>query len=195
MKYRSLDLGAAAPPARSTLTLAILLALSMPAAWAQPGAAPASAPLPDTPKLFVQICALCHGNDARGTDRAPSLVNTATLRSLSEADIVAIIQKGKNKMPAFPLTAADLQDLAHFIRNLNTTGPATAVAGDPQAGERYFFGEGRCADCHIAAGRGSSIGPNLSDVGLRACGPRICSRGADRSRRPPVGRTAMPSSQ
>ena len=53
------------------------------------------------------------------------------------------------------------------MRALNTTDSGAPVAGDPQAGERYFFGEGQCASCHIAAGRGSSLGPNLSDVANR----------------------------
>jgi PQQ-dependent dehydrogenase (methanol/ethanol family) len=160
MKYRRNESPSAKPRARRILALSIVLA-AVPAAWAQGGG------LPPTPKMFAQICALCHGNDARGTDRAPSLVNTPHLRGFSEADITDIIRKGKGKMPAFPLAAADVQELAHFVRALNSTDSETVVAGDPQAGERYFFGEGQCATCHIAAGRGSSLGPNLSDVATR----------------------------
>jgi PQQ-dependent dehydrogenase (methanol/ethanol family) len=123
------------------------------------------APVP--PPQFAQICSLCHGADARGTDRAPSLVNTDTIRNASESDIAAIIGKGKNKMPAFPLPAADIQALAHYVRLLNTAGQETPVAGDPAAGERVFFGVGQCSSCHIAQGRGSSYGPDLSNVGGR----------------------------
>jgi PQQ-dependent dehydrogenase (methanol/ethanol family) len=121
---------------------------------------------PPQPPQFTQVCALCHGADARGTDRAPPLVDTDHIRSLSESDIADIVQKGRGKMPPMPLPPADIGVLAHYVRLLNSTGPA-AVAGDPAAGERTFFGEGRCADCHIARGHGSSSGPDLSGVGRR----------------------------
>ncbi len=123
--------------------------------------------LPPPPRQFAAICALCHGNDARGTDRAPSLIDSPQLRSLTEADIGLIISKGKNKMPAFPLPAPDIAELAHFIHGLNSTEAQGAVAGDPRAGERIFFGAGQCATCHSAGGRGSDLGPDLSDVGRR----------------------------
>jgi cytochrome c553 len=57
-------------------------------------------------QLFTRTCALCHGADARGTDRAPSLVNSDQLRGMPDSDIADIIRKGKNKMPAFPFPAA-----------------------------------------------------------------------------------------
>ncbi len=70
-------------------------------------------------------------------------------------------------MPAFPLPPEQLQTLAHYVLALNATGPVGGVAGDPKAGERIFFGSGQCYTCHVAAGRGSSSGPNLSAAGQR----------------------------
>src|SRR5208337_2835470 len=60
----------------------------------------------EPPPPFARTCALCHGADARGTDRGPSLVNIAELRSLPDSNISDIIRKGKAKMPAFPLPTA-----------------------------------------------------------------------------------------
>ena len=127
----------------------------------------------EAPPQFAQTCALCHGGDARGTDRAPSLVNNDHLRSMSENDIAEIIRKGKGKMPALPLAPPDVQALAHYVRLLDPTGAEAPVAGDPQAGERIFFGAGKCATCHIARGRGHSNGPDLSNVARRLKLPEL----------------------
>jgi PQQ-dependent dehydrogenase (methanol/ethanol family) len=102
-----------------------------------------------------------------GTDRAPTLANSALLRGLPDSDVAAIIQKGKNKMPAFPLPQADIDQIVRYIRSLNAAPAATAVAGDAKAGESIFFGEGQCSSCHTAGGRGSSYGPDLSSIASR----------------------------
>lgn len=102
-----------------------------------------------------------------GTDRAPALANSALLRGLSDSDIAAVIQKGKNKMPAFPLPSAEIDQMVRYIRSLNTVTSSAQVAGDPKAGERIFFGDGQCSSCHTALGRGSSYGPDLSSVASR----------------------------
>jgi PQQ-dependent dehydrogenase (methanol/ethanol family) len=128
---------------------------------------------PEAPPQFAQTCALCHGGDARGTDRAPSLVNNDHLRNASENDIADIIQKGKGKMPALPLPPPDIQALAHYVRLLDPMGAETPAPGDPQAGERIFFGAGKCATCHIARGRGHSNGPDLSNVARRLKLPEL----------------------
>jgi PQQ-dependent dehydrogenase (methanol/ethanol family) len=147
-------------PLRS-LVLALLLGSAGFPAWPQ-------AQRPQVaPKQFVQTCSLCHGGDGRGTDRAPTMVDSAKIRAMSDSDISDIIRKGKGKMPAFPLPPADIETLTHFVRSLNTTTSGTTVAGDAKAGERTFFNEGQCATCHIARGRGSSNGPDLSNVANR----------------------------
>jgi PQQ-dependent dehydrogenase (methanol/ethanol family) len=144
----------------------------MPAAWAQEAGPmpweqrqqlPQPPPPPPPPPQFLQSCALCHGNDARGTDRAPNLANAADLHAVGVGAIVDILQKGKGRMPALPLPPADLQVLASYVRALNTTA-MVPMAGDPKAGESIFFGSGRCDACHIAEGRGNSLGPDLSDI-------------------------------
>jgi len=128
---------------------------------------PPAAAMQEPPPLFASICALCHGADALGTDRGPSLVNSAELRSMRDSDISDIIRKGKAKMPAFSLPAADIDALTRFVRSLSSAETATAVAGDAKAGERIFFGSGQCSTCHMVRGRGTPNGPDLSDVGRR----------------------------
>jgi PQQ-dependent dehydrogenase (methanol/ethanol family) len=86
---------------------------------------------------------------------------------LSDSGISDIIRKGKAKMPAFPLPAADIDALVRYIRSLSPAESATTVAGDPKAGERLFFGSGQCSTCHMVRGRGAPKGPDLSDAGRR----------------------------
>ena len=154
------------------LPLLAVITISPPAAWAQDLGAvpweqrqmlPERPPPPPPPQQFLQICALCHGNDARGTDRAPALIGAPDLHKVSAGAIADIIQKGKGRMPAFSLPSPDVQMLATYVVALNATAMAP-MAGDPKAGEAFFFGGGRCYSCHIAEGRGSSLGPDLSDV-------------------------------
>ena len=131
--------------------------------WEQRQLLPKRPPPPPPPAQFQQICALCHGNDARGTDRAPALISTPDLHKVSAGAIADIIQKGKGRMPALPLPSSDVQVLAAYVVALNVTAMAP-MAGDAKAGEALFFGGARCYTCHIAGGRGSSLGPDLSDV-------------------------------
>jgi mono/diheme cytochrome c family protein len=119
------------------------------------------------PSQFVHTCALCHGSDGKGTDRAPTMVNSAHIRGMSDADIATIITKGKNRMPAFPLPQPDVDRLVHYIRELNQTASGAAVAGDAKLGEAIFFAAGECSSCHLARGRGVSRGPDLSNIASR----------------------------
>ena len=118
-------------------------------------------------KLFSEQCAVCHGEDAHGTDRAPSLAGSRRVRSRSVEQLREIIQNGVPDagMPAFHLPASSLDTLAAFIHSLNSPAADSAVPGDAAAGESFFFGAGDCASCHMVHGRGAPIGPDLSSIG------------------------------
>lgn len=158
-------------PRRLTALLALSVALNAARAqdaegrlpWEQRQALHQPPPPPPPPLLFQQVCSLCHGNDARGSDRAPALARAPDLHGASIEAIIEIIQKGRGKMPAFLLPDADLRGLAAYVQAINATAMAP-MPGDPKAGEAFFFGGGRCSTCHLAEGRGSSAGPDLSDV-------------------------------
>jgi PQQ-dependent dehydrogenase (methanol/ethanol family) len=68
-------------------------------------------------------------------------------------------------MPAFDLPAGEIDALAAFVHSLNAPVREKAAPGDAAAGERYFFSQGRCAQCHMVDGRGSPLGPDLSEIG------------------------------
>jgi PQQ-dependent dehydrogenase (methanol/ethanol family) len=173
----------AMPYSADTITALARYVLSLnPAGAGAPSPAPAAAQTPaqvpgqassrvmaqmqggEAPRQFAQTCSLCHGNDARGTDRAPTLVNPDHYRPMQDAELSGIIEKGKGRMPGFPLPPDDLQVLVRYIRSLNTGAGTAPVPGDAKAGEAIFFGGGGCASCHAVRGRGGSVGPDLSSV-------------------------------
>jgi PQQ-dependent dehydrogenase (methanol/ethanol family) len=117
------------------------------------------------PALFGQTCAVCHGGSAEGTDRAPPLLNSRQLRGKTDADIATIIKNGRGNMPAFGFLAADqIGELAQFVHSMNADAFDVKPPGDVAAGSALFFGAGRCGECHTAEGRGSSNGPDLSNI-------------------------------
>ena len=150
------------------IRLTIALALAAPLMHAQgAGSRQAERDGDGIPPTFTQTCSLCHGADARGTDRAPALAGNAELRAMSDAAITDIIHKGRGNMPAISLPAEELQVLTGYIRSLNPSGTAGATGGNASAGESLFFGSAECGSCHAVRGRGAVNGPDLSEIGKK----------------------------
>jgi PQQ-dependent dehydrogenase (methanol/ethanol family) len=123
---------------------------------------------------FAKLCAACHGADASGTDRGPALKNNRRLRGRPEGEILNLIRNGTaGGMPPFPLTQERLQPLARFVRSLNASAYDIQPAGDAAAGERFFFGNGQCASCHMSRGRGKANGPDLSNIARQVTLPEL----------------------
>jgi putative heme-binding domain-containing protein len=123
---------------------------------------------------FGTTCAVCHGGDAEGTDRAPQLKNSRHLRGASQQDIANVIRNGRGNMPSFSfLPQEQIQELAYFIRSMNADALEMNPAGDAAAGRDFFFGDGHCADCHTTQGRGGTNGPDLSNIGGQATLPEL----------------------
>ena len=123
---------------------------------------------------FRRLCAGCHGEGAAGTERGPGLVNSRSLRFRTEKQIQDLIRGGtRGGMPAFPLPDEQLAALARWVRSLNTSAYELQPAGDPAAGERFFFGAGKCGSCHMVSGRGRPNGPDLSGIGRELTLPEL----------------------
>jgi len=118
-------------------------------------------------KLYGRYCAECHGSDAQGTDRGPKLAGNRSLRKSTGAQVGDVIRHGISDggMPAFALPSASVDALAAFVHSLNYSASEAGITGDPKVGQRYFQDAGRCASCHTVYGRGSPVGPDLSNVG------------------------------
>ena len=113
-------------------------------------------------QVFATRCSVCHG-----AGRGPNLANNRRVRSRSLDELRGVIRNGLPAagMPAFDLPSAELQALTVFVRSLSGPAMDANAPGDRTAGERFFFGKGGCAGCHMALGRGKAVGPDLSAVG------------------------------
>jgi PQQ-dependent dehydrogenase (methanol/ethanol family) len=137
--------------------------LVAPLLWSQDSAANSK---PDAEKTYAAQCAVCHGANARGGEYGPALTENDDLRDKSVEWFRDAIKNGfpTAGMPPFNLDAGELDALATLIHSYNSPASQVVVAGDRNAGERYFFGNGQCATCHMVNGRGSAKGPDLSSV-------------------------------
>jgi mono/diheme cytochrome c family protein len=88
-------------------------------------AASAVAENADAKDLFVSKCAICHGADGSarttiGKNMKIRDFHSSEVQKQSDADLKAIITKGKGKMPAFEgkLTEAQIDQLLAYIREL-----------------------------------------------------------------------------
>jgi PQQ-dependent dehydrogenase (methanol/ethanol family) len=118
-------------------------------------------------KVYAENCAGCHGADFQGTDQGPALKGDPLMRRMSLRRLQSIIRNGISGagMPPFDLPAQDIDALTSFILSLNSSAAESNAAGDPAAGEQFFWGKGKCGSCHMASGRGQPIGPDLSNLG------------------------------
>lgn len=116
--------------------------------------------------LFEKHCAVCHG-DGRGTERGPNLANNRRVRAQSLEQLRAVIRDGvpARGMPAFPLPDGELQALTLLVRSFSAPAADSRPPGDRASGEAFFFGKGGCGGCHMAMGRGTAAGPDLSMIG------------------------------
>ena len=138
--------------------------LLSPAVSAQaPPAAPSAA---DVRQTYLKLCAGCHGADARGTQQGPGLAGNPWVRRRSMQNLRNVILKGipAAGMPAFDLPASTIEALAALVVSLNASAAEATVSGDRTAGKGFFFGQGKCASCHMVFGDGAAIGPDLSNV-------------------------------
>lgn len=69
-------------------------------------------------------------------------------------------------MPSFrSLGPAGIQAVLNYLRALQGRGTAAKVSGNPAEGRALFFGSAGCSKCHMVAGQGGFIGPDLSSYG------------------------------
>jgi cytochrome c oxidase cbb3-type subunit III len=117
-------------------------------------------------KAFESNCAVCHGMDASG-GRGPNLRRAHIARAPNEAALCELIETGiPPEMPAGAfLTDVEVRALVAFVSSLSVSA-TTAVAGDPKRGASVYANNG-CSSCHILAGFGTALGPELTNLGDR----------------------------
>ena len=80
-------------------------------------AAPAQQSTPDSgAKSFETRCAVCHGGDGNGSERAPSLLNFVA--SNPDSQTAALIRKGFKGMPPHDIADQEMKELVAFVHTL-----------------------------------------------------------------------------
>ncbi len=119
-------------------------------------------------KLFQAHCALCHGQTGAG-GRGPNLAQPALAHAPDDEQLAKVISDGipGTEMPgAWQLDDREVAQVAGYVRSLGHIA-VVPLPGDPVRGKALFESKGGCAGCHIVRGAGSSIGPELTDIGAR----------------------------
>src|SRR5258706_8585938 len=132
------------------------------------GPAQSERSIADGRQVFENRCAGCHGIDGRGGERAPDIATSAKTQRRSDSELAQIINNGipSGGMPSFStLDGSTSRALVRYLRFLQGKTGSAALPGNPQNGKAIFFGRARCAECHLIAGAGGFIAPDLSSYG------------------------------
>src|SRR5215469_13875205 len=127
---------------------------------------PLTAKIANGKSTFRVDCAYCHGINADGGFRAPSLISSHLSHGDSDDAMLNNILHGipGTAMPANDLDEPSVRDIIAYLHSLQK--PATAPpVGNAEAGRKLFFGEAYCSRCHMVFGQGGRFGPDLSRVG------------------------------
>jgi putative heme-binding domain-containing protein len=115
---------------------------------------------------FRVNCSYCHGIDANGGFRAPSLISGHFSHGDSEDAMLNNILHGipGTAMPANDIDEPTAREIIAYLRSLRKTSQPSA-SGNSEAGHKLFFGAAQCTQCHMVQGLGGRFGPDLSRVG------------------------------
>jgi len=126
-------------------------------------------PVPDLAigkRIFESQCSLCHGQNGGG-GRGPALTRPKLGRAPDDDALRKAIAQGlPPEMPgAWQLSPREVASVAGYVRSLGAVAPER-LPGDVVRGATVYRAKG-CAGCHIVAGQGTGLGPELTDIGAR----------------------------
>lgn len=139
---------------------------------AYPSRPPADPAVLDRGKALYGVhCNFCHGSDARGGEGGPNLLRSEIVLNDRNGELMApVILNGRPEqgMPKFPMTPAQISDIATYIHSFKVGGydisrmtPPSILVGNAKAGEAYF--QAKCASCHSVTGDLKGIGAKIPD--------------------------------
>jgi len=159
-----------APPAAPAPAMAVAPATGQGTSLADAGA-----------KVYAQNCSFCHGRDTMGGESGPDLTRSKLVHDDVNGDKISdVVRQGRNgdkKMPAFNLSADEMNGLVAFIHRTaiaasKQTGSRKGVdvadlqTGDLEAGKRYFNGAGTCSTCHSPTGDLAGVASRYQGLAL-----------------------------
>lgn len=119
--------------------------------------------------IFRAQCATCHGPDAKGIASidAPDLTLMWSNRELADIDVFTTIRDGipGSIMPAHDFPDPQVWMLVAYLRSIAVSGTTRTLSGDAAVGRELFAAN--CATCHRVAGKGGSLGPDLTRIMAR----------------------------
>ncbi|HEV3057677.1 MAG TPA: c-type cytochrome [Vicinamibacterales bacterium] len=117
-------------------------------------------------RLFQGMCVECHGAGGAGGD-APSLNRPRLNHAADDTALANVIANGipNTAMPRVRrFTENELRQLVVYVRSIGkvTQDP---VPGDAKRGAAIYRNLA-CSSCHMVAGEGGNLGPDLTDIGF-----------------------------
>jgi putative heme-binding domain-containing protein len=117
--------------------------------------------------LFQLHCTYCHGAHGEG-GRGADLTAGEYQMGGTDPDLFTTIRGGipGTEMPASRVTDDEVWRLVGYVKRLGSQGLAEKATGDADAGKAIYARSG-CTSCHRIAGKGTDLGPDLTDIGRR----------------------------
>jgi len=119
-------------------------------------------------KLFRVHCARCHGISGQGGEGS-NLAKPRLKYAPDDEALIELLSEGipGTGMPAiWTLNDEQARKVAGYVKTLGDIAEEE-MPGDPIRGAAIYQSAGGCPACHIVAGHGNGIGPELTDVGDR----------------------------
>jgi putative heme-binding domain-containing protein len=120
----------------------------------------------DGQRLYLSACTNCHGPDGDAVTGV-NLGQGRFRRASSDAELADIIRRGipGTAMPPGNYSTRQASLIVAYLRSMATTSQEKTPTGDAARGRALFEGRGQCLTCHQVQGKGSPLGPDLTEIG------------------------------
>lgn len=120
----------------------------------------------DGRRLYDSNCTRCHGAEGNLVDGV-DLGHGKFRRASTDEDLIRVIRTGiaAAGMPPGNYSDAQAETIVAYLRAMGASTDVNPPPGDAAKGKALFEGKGGCLNCHRVNGKGSRVGPDLSDIG------------------------------